>query len=103
MQYGSEAYAVIAWGMGLSHEMTTLWRPRPSCVPKAICVVPLLQGTIAPPGSEAISRTKGSRRNLGGPAVSVGMVAGGGSQQGITGADCIAAGVEKRWSDWLAL
>jgi hypothetical protein len=30
---GSEAYTVIAWGVGLSHEMTTLWRPRPSCEP----------------------------------------------------------------------
>jgi hypothetical protein len=89
---GSEAYTVIAWGMGLRHEMTTLWRPRPSCAPKAKCVVPLSRGAIAPPGSEAISRAKGSCRNLGGPAASAGMVAGGGSQQGITGADCIAAG-----------
>ena len=89
---GSEAYTVIAWGMGLSHEMTTLWRPRPSCAPKATCVVPLSRGAIAPPGSEAISRAKGSRRNLGDPAATAGMVIGGGSQQGITGADCMAAG-----------
>src|ERR1700733_9495942 len=37
----SEAYTAIAWGMGLSHEMMTLWRPRTSCAPKATCVVPL--------------------------------------------------------------
>jgi hypothetical protein len=89
---GSEAYTVIAWGVGLSHEMTTLWRPRPSCSPKAICVAPLSQGAIAPPGSEATSRAKGSRWNLGGPAASAGMVTGGGSQRGRTEAGCIVAG-----------
>ena len=89
---GSEAYTVIAWGMGLSHEMTTLWRPRPSCAPKATCVVPQSRGAIAPPGSKAMSRAKGSCRNLGDPATSAGMVTGGGSQQGITGVDCIVAG-----------
>ena len=51
-------------------------------------MVPLSRGTIAPPGSEAISRAKGSRWNLGGPAASTGIVTGGGSQQGMTGADC---------------
>jgi hypothetical protein len=89
---GSEAYTVIAWGVGLSHEMTTLWRPRPSCEPKATCVVPLSRGAIAPPGSEATSRAKGSCRNLGDPVASAGMVTGGGGQRGITGAGCIAAG-----------
>jgi hypothetical protein len=89
---GSEAYTVIAWGVGLSHEMTTLWRPRPSCAPKATCVVPLSRGAIAPPGSKAISRAKGSCRNLGGPATSAGMVTSGGSQRGITGAGGIVAG-----------
>jgi hypothetical protein len=89
---GPKRYTVIAWGMGLSHEMTTLWRPRPSCAPKATCVVPQSRGAIAPPGSKAISRAKGSCRNLGDPASSAGMVTGGGSQQGITGADCIVAG-----------
>jgi hypothetical protein len=89
---GSEAHTVIAWGMGLSHEMTTVWRPRRSCPPKAKCVVPLSRGAIAAPGSKAISRAKGTCRNLGGPAASAGMVIGGGSQQSITGADRIAAG-----------
>ena len=89
---GSEAYTVIAWGVGLSHEMTTLWRPRPSSEPKATCVAPRSRGAIAPPGSEATSRAKGSCRNLGDPAASAGMVTGGGSQRGITGADCTAAG-----------
>jgi hypothetical protein len=89
---GSEAYTVIAWGVGLSHEMTTLWRPRPSSEPKATCVAPPSRGAIAPPGSEATSRAKGSCRNLGDPVASAGMVTGGGSQRGITGADCTAAG-----------
>ena len=89
---GSDAYTVIAWGVGLSHEMTTLWRPRPSCQPKATCVAPLSQGAIAPPGSVAISRAKGSCRNLGDPAASAGVVTGGGGQRGTTEAGCTAAG-----------
>jgi len=60
-----EAYTAIVWGVGLSHEMAMLQRPRSSMVPKAICAGPLKQGPVALPGSEATSRTKGSRRNLG--------------------------------------
>jgi len=89
---GSEAYTVIVWGVGLSHEMTTSRRPRPSCAPKAICVVPPSRGAIAPPGSKATSRTKGSRRNLGGPAASADRSFGGGDQRGKTEAGCTAAG-----------
>src|SRR3954453_17751709 len=55
---GSEAYTVIEWGVGLSHELTTLWRPRPPCETKATCVVPLSRGAIAP----TIQGVGGSRR-----------------------------------------
>jgi hypothetical protein len=68
--------------------MTTLWRPRPSWAPKAISV----RGALPPPGSEAMSRAKGSRRNLGGAATSDGMATGEGSQREITGVGCIVAG-----------
>ena len=34
-------------------------------VPKATCAGPLLRGPVALPGSEATSRKKGARRNLG--------------------------------------
>jgi hypothetical protein len=71
-----------------------------SCVPKAICVAPLWRGTIAPPGSEATSRVKGSCRNLGGPVTSVGMVAGGGNQRGKTGAGGIVAGSRSGLDRW---
>jgi hypothetical protein len=79
---GSEAYTVIVWGVGLSHEMTTSRRPRPSCAPKAICVVPPSRGAIAPPGSKATSRTNRSRRNLGGPAASADRSFGGAINEG---------------------
>lgn len=50
-----------------------------------VCAVVKRDGD-APPGSWTASRAKGRRRNPGGPAGAVGMVAHGGASRGITGA-----------------
>jgi hypothetical protein len=61
-----EAYTAIVWGVGLSHEMAMLQRPRSSIGAEGNMCGTVKQGPVALPGSEATSRTKGSRRNLGG-------------------------------------
>jgi hypothetical protein len=65
---GHEAYTAIVWGVGLSHESdnnagaeTVGW------VEGNMCGT-VMRGADALPGSQATSRTKGSRWNLGDPA-----------------------------------
>ena len=68
-------------GYGIEPRNDDVVEAEASCASKATCVVPQSRGAITPPGSRAISRAKGSCRNLGDPVTSAGMVIGG-SQQG---------------------
>ena len=61
-----EAYTAIVWGVGLSHVIPNV--AGAEAVGKAegnMCGTDM-RGAVALPGSKATSRTKGSRRNLGG-------------------------------------
>ena len=60
-----EAYTAIVWGVGLSHEMDAVQGRRPWYLVERNMSGAAMRGTVALPGSEATSRTKGSRRNLG--------------------------------------
>jgi hypothetical protein len=60
-----EAYTVIVWGVGMSHEIPEF--AGAEAVRKAegdMCGADT-RGTVALPGSKATSRTNGTRRNLG--------------------------------------
>ena len=61
--YG-EAYTAIMWGVGLSHEILNAGA---EALPTAEGEMSgtAMRGVVALPGSEATSRMKGSRRNLG--------------------------------------
>ena len=69
-----EAYTTIVWGVGLSHENGYFAGAETvNGVEGNMCGV-VMRGAVALPGSEATSRTKGSRWNLGDliwPAVAV--------------------------------
>ena len=60
-----EAYTTIVWGVGLSHEMGLSQGRRPSLMVERNRSRAVMRGTAALPGSEATSRAKGPRRNLG--------------------------------------
>ena len=60
-----EAYTVIVWGVGLSHEIPEVAGAETFMTVEGNMGGTARQGTVALPGSEATSRTKGSRRNLG--------------------------------------
>ncbi len=61
-----EAYTVIVWGVGLSHEILEIAGAEAVATAEGNMCGAVMRGTVALPGSEATSRTKGSRRNLGG-------------------------------------
>ena len=60
-----EAYTVIVWGVGLSHEIPEIAGAEAVKMVEGNMCGADLRGTVALPGSKATSRTKGSRRNLG--------------------------------------
>ena len=61
--YG-EAYTAIMWGVGLSHEMLPAGAEAFATAEGKMSGI-AMRGAVALPGSEATSRMKGSRRNLG--------------------------------------
>ena len=60
-----EAYTVIIWGVGLSHEILEVAGAEAVATAEGNMCGAVTQGTVALPGSEATSRMNGSRRNLG--------------------------------------
>jgi hypothetical protein len=60
-----EAYTVIVWGVGLSHEILEIAGAEAVAIAEGNMCGAVMRGTVALPGSEAISRTDGSRGNLG--------------------------------------
>jgi hypothetical protein len=60
-----EAYTVIVWGVGLSHEILEIAGAEAVATAEGNMCGAEMQGTDALPGSEATSRAKGSRWNLG--------------------------------------
>jgi len=80
-------------GMRLSHVITQIAGAEPVRYGEGNTNDADMRGAAALPGSEAISRMKGTRRNLGSPVGASGVVAGGGLWQGIAGAaDCAETG-----------
>jgi hypothetical protein len=65
---GSEAYTAIAWGVGLSHERSDIAGAESFYSLEGNMCGIAMRGAVAPPGSKATSRAKGSHRNLGGLA-----------------------------------
>ena len=59
------AYTVIVRGVGLSHEILEVAGAEAVATAEGNMCGADTQGTVALPGSEATSRTNGSRRNLG--------------------------------------
>ena len=70
--------------MGLSHEITEVAEAEPVRCGEGNMNGAVMRGAAALPGSKAISRMKGTRRNLGSPVGTSGKVAGGGQWQGMT-------------------
>ena len=62
--YG-EAYTVIVWGVGLSHEILEVAGAEAVATAEGNMCGAVMRGTVALPGSEATSRTNGARWNLG--------------------------------------
>ena len=60
-----EAYTVIIWGVGLSHEILEVAGAEAVATAEGNMCGAVTQGTVALPGSETTSRMNGSRRNLG--------------------------------------
>ncbi len=60
-----EAYTAIVWGVGLSHERPKFAEAEAFTVAEGNMCGAVMRGAVALPGSEATSRTKGSRWNLG--------------------------------------
>ena len=60
-----EAYTAIVWGVGLSHERTRVAGAETLQTVERNMSDAVMRGIVALPGSEATSRTKGPRRNLG--------------------------------------
>jgi hypothetical protein len=60
-----EAYTVIVWGVGLSHEILEIAGAEAGATAEGNMCGAVMRGTVALPGSEATSRMEGSRRNLG--------------------------------------
>jgi hypothetical protein len=63
---GCEAYTAIAWGVGLSHEMSDIAGAEGFHSLEGNMCGTAMRGADALPGSKATSRAKGSYRNLGG-------------------------------------
>ena len=63
---GREAYTAIVWGVGLSLEKKDIAGAEPLQIVEGNMCGAVTRGAVALPGSKATSRTKGSRRNLGG-------------------------------------
>jgi hypothetical protein len=70
--------------MGLSHVITEVAEAEPVRCGEGNMNGAVMRGAAALPGSEAISRMKGTCRNLGSPVGASGKVAGGGQWQGTT-------------------
>jgi len=68
----------------LSHEITEVAEAEPVRCGEGNMNGAVMRGAAALPGSKAISRTKGTCRNLGSPVGASGKVAGGGQWQGMT-------------------
>ena len=66
---GCEAYTAIVWGVGLSHESDNNAGAEAVVMVEGNMCGTAMRGVVALPGSKATSRTKGSRRNLGDPAL----------------------------------
>ena len=60
-----EAYTVIAWGVGMSHEILEIAGAEAVATAEGNMCGAGMRGTVALPGSKATSRMEGSRRNLG--------------------------------------
>jgi hypothetical protein len=60
-----EAYTVIVWGVGLSHEIPKVAGGEAVMTAEGNMCGAVMRGTVALPGSEATSRTNGARWNLG--------------------------------------
>jgi len=60
-----EAYTAIVWGVGLSHESKRVAGAETLQTVERNMSDAAMRGIVALPGSEATSRTKGPRRNLG--------------------------------------
>jgi hypothetical protein len=60
-----EAYTVIVWGVGLSHEKPEVAGAEVVTTAEGNMCGAAMRGTVALPGSEATSRTNGARWNLG--------------------------------------
>ena len=60
-----EAYTVIVWGVGMSHEIPEVAGAEAVMTAEGNMCGADMRGTVALPGSEATSRTNGTRRNLG--------------------------------------
>ena len=73
-----EAYTVIVWGVGLSHEIPEVAGAEAVMTAEGNMCGAVMRGTVALPGSEATSRTNGTRRNLGDlmPPVVAAVIAG---------------------------
>ena len=64
---GREAYTAIVWGVPLSRESHNTAEAEPVSNVEGNMCGPAMRGTDALPWSKNTSRTKGTRRNLGGP------------------------------------
>ena len=60
-----EAYTVIVWGVGLSHEILEFAGAEAFATVEGNMCGAVMRGTVALPGSKATSRMEGSRWNLG--------------------------------------
>jgi hypothetical protein len=60
-----EAYTVIVWGVGMSHEIPEFAGAEAVTMAEGNMCGADMRGTVALPGSKATSRTNGTRRNLG--------------------------------------
>ena len=60
-----EAYTVIMWGVGLSHEILEFAGAEAFATVEGNMCGAVMRGTVALPGSKATSRMEGSRWNLG--------------------------------------
>jgi hypothetical protein len=60
-----EAYTVIVWGVGMSHEIPEFAGAEAVTTAEGNMCGTDMRGAVALPGSKATSRTKGTRRNLG--------------------------------------
>jgi len=63
---GREAYTAIVWGATLSLEIRKFAEAETVSNVEGDMCGPVMRGVVALPGSKTASRTKGTRRNLGG-------------------------------------